>query len=276
MSSGIDYYYDTNFNFSFDWTESGGTEKVDPQPAPPREESLLEKAGRDVIFIILDKLSLRDLLAVGVTCRKMNGYVNDDRFWAPLVAELMMEEKDKPLLGKECEFPVPNSLNNNTKRLAIERLRFFSRSCTGSLQKEQYWQHQVPIPAFLFNERVFVLLRVRYWGACLEELPEEMRKDREVVLVAIKYMPWVLRFADKDLQNDPEIVQAVKNSKARSDIGYAKSKLEHRDIYGGSYITRLGQYYYTYIINTPEALVGSATTVVTAIAFAAIAMRIRS
>ena len=58
-----------------------------------------------------------------------------------------------------------------------------------------------------WNDKAFVLERVKYNGWALQFASDNLKKDREIVLEAVKNRSLALQDASEDLKKDREIVQ---------------------------------------------------------------------
>ena len=62
-------------------------------------------------------------------------------------------------------------------------------------------------------ERKEALKIVQQYPPELENLPAHFKKDREIVLEAVKSNGGALQYADKSLRNDPDILAIVNKKK---------------------------------------------------------------
>lgn len=215
------------------------------------EEGPLMSVPRDVVFIILGHLPLRDLLAIGCTCKKLNDLVNDDRFWSTLDSQLTVWRKEHYVDPGWTKYHVWFEIrfDSQPKKNTMRMLKFFSE-CQG---KTYPYGCDCPIPPFLFNEKVFALMRVKRWERAFKEFPEEFRSNKKFILEVLrgKFGYILYNNINKDLQQDEQIIKALANSKREHELWSAD--LDRK--YGSDcWLVRQVRYGWVCFTNTPEAL----------------------
>ena len=78
----------------------------------------------------------------------------------------------------------------------------------------------------LKRDKEVVLEAVKKWGEALEYASEEFKNDKEVVLEAVKNDGYALKYASEELKNDKEVVlAAIRNT--RYALEYASWRLQN-------------------------------------------------
>ena len=69
------------------------------------------------------------------------------------------------------------------------------------------------LPAHFKKDKEIVLEAVRQNGCTLEHADDSLKKDKKIVLEAVKQYGGALQYADGSLKNDPDILAIVNKDK---------------------------------------------------------------
>ena len=80
-------------------------------------------------------------------------------------------------------------------------------------------------PDELKNDREVVLVAVAKYGAALEYASKDLKNDKEIVMVAVAHKAYALKYASAELKNDKEVVLAAVAQDGRA-LEYASDEVK--------------------------------------------------
>ncbi len=154
----------------------------------------------------------------------------DRHSWNPEVCKNSANQRIKMIA--ENQLSILNSLisGSDEEKLTVIQNDLIEKFYLGAHHQRLYGIHTSIISTLkkflnLNDKKIFIQV-ARCFGASIFDIHESLKKDREIVLVAVKQHGWALEYADESLKQDREIVLAAVQQHDGSALEYADESLK--------------------------------------------------